>query len=62
MTPAFYDYLFQLTLPVLILSLILLPFLPRSSPELVITLASAAIAGTVAALCGYKRTSQKNNH
>ena len=59
MTSSFYDYLFKLTLPFLILSLILLPFLPTSSPELVITLISAGITGAVAALCAHKRRNLK---
>ena len=59
MTPSFYDFLLKLTLPFLILSLILLPFLPTSSPELVITIVSAAITGTVAALCAHKRRNLK---
>ena len=55
MTPSFYDFLLKLTLPLLVLCLGLLPFLPWASPELAITLVSAAIAGAVAGLCAYKR-------
>ena len=56
MTPSFYDFLFRLAMPMLILCLLLLPFLPRSSPELFITLVSTAIAGTVTALCAVQRS------
>ena len=61
MTPSFYDFLLQLTLPLLVLCLVLLPFLPASSPELFITIVSTAIAGTVAALCAYKRRSRSRS-
>ncbi|MFH1724685.1 MAG: hypothetical protein ABII00_08685 [Elusimicrobiota bacterium] len=51
----FYGFLLRMALAVFVLCLVLLPFLPRSSPEFVVTAVSLAITGALAAVCAYLR-------
>ena len=51
--PGYHRFLLKLALAVFLCCLALLPFLPRSSPEFVVTVMALVVAGALAGVCAF---------